>query len=191
MIMKKMNIFIIALLITLNLYGAIVISTYKKPREIKYKYKLTDRGKVLIVPKNIIFDFTNSNADINKYNKTIEYIENLTSNTNIIQVIIEGHIDNNENMMQSNTYTKKDILFLYNRKNIDDLSYKRSRNVYLAITNGKKEKLTNYGLRNLINEYKDNDKNRRAEFIIIENTNDLYVYSNYIHYLVDSNKYIY
>ena len=38
---KKINIIIIAFLIAVNAYGAIVISTYRKPKEIKYKYKLT------------------------------------------------------------------------------------------------------------------------------------------------------
>ena len=54
---KKLNIIFIILFIALNAYGAIVISTYRKPKEVRYKYKMTDRGKVLVVPTNILFDF--------------------------------------------------------------------------------------------------------------------------------------
>ena len=69
---------------------------------------------------------------------------------------------------------------------MDDLSYMRSYNVYLAITNGSLNKLTNYGLQDLLSEYKDARKNRRAEFILIENSNDMYVYTNYINNLIMS-----
>ena len=92
----------------------------------------------------------------------------------------------NEYKKTTNGYDRKDILFLYNRKNIDDLSYKRSYNVYLAITNGVVSKLTNYGLQDLLSEYKKIEENRRVEFILIENTNDMNVYTNYINNLIMS-----
>ncbi|HJH55643.1 MAG TPA: hypothetical protein K8V77_06135, partial [Brachyspira hyodysenteriae] len=75
---------------------------------------------------------------------------------------------------------------LYNRKDIDDLSYKRAYNVYVAITNGVVNKLTNYGLQDLLSEYKKIEENRRVEFILIENSNDMNVYTNYINNLIMS-----
>ncbi|AEM21294.1 hypothetical protein Bint_0665 [Brachyspira intermedia PWS/A] len=184
--LKKINIFFILLLVALNAYGAIVISTYKKPREIKYKYKMTERGKVLIVPKNILFQFNSGELDLNKYLKTVKYVGDVSTSTNIMMIIIEGHISTNEYKKTTNGYDRKDILFLYNRKNIDELSYKRSYNVYLAVTNGIVSKLTNYGLQDLLSEYKKIEENRRVEFILIENTNDMNVYTNYINNLIMS-----
>lgn len=185
---KKINIIIIAFLIAVNAYGAIVISTYRKPKKIKYKYKLTERGKVLIVPKDILFDFNSSSLDLEKYFKTLKYVGDVTSSTNIIDIIIEGHSSSDEIKKRiTNIYGKKDILFLYNRRNLDELSYQRSYNVFLSITNGDTSKLTNYGLYDLVNEYKDIKKNRRVEFILIENTNDMNIYTNYINKLIMSN----
>ena len=184
--LKKLNILFVLLLIALNAYGAIVISTYKKPREIKYKYRMTERGKVLIVPRNILFQFNSGELDLKKYLNTIKYVGDVSKSTNIMMIIIEGHISTNEYKKRTNGYDRKDILFLYNRKNIDDLSYKRSYNVYLAITNGAVNKLTNYGLQDLLSEYKKIEENRRAEFILIENDNDMNVYTNYINNLIMS-----
>ncbi|MDO6993087.1 hypothetical protein Q5M87_03590 [Brachyspira innocens] len=185
--LKKINIIIIVFLIAVNAYGAIVISTYRKPKEIKYKYKLTERGKVLIVPKDILFDFNSSSLDLKKYLKTLKYVGDVTTSTNIMDIIIEGHSSIDEIKRITNGYDKKDILFLYNRRNIDELSYQRSYNVFLSITNGDTSKLTNYGLQDLLNEYKDVKKNRRVEFILIENTNDMNIYTNYINKLIMSN----
>ncbi|WP_295155662.1 hypothetical protein [uncultured Brachyspira sp.] len=183
---KKLNILFLILIITLNAYGAVVISTYKKPREINYKYKITDRGKVLIMPDTIFFDFNSSELDLKKYLKTLKYIGDITKNTNIINIIIEGHISSDEEKRLSNNQSrnKKDILFLYDRRDINDLSYTRSYNVYLDITNGSLNKLTNYGLQDLLSEYKDIEKNRRVEFILIENSNDMNIYTNYINNLI-------
>ncbi len=183
---KKLNIIFIILFIALNAYGAIVISTYRKPKEVRYKYKMTDRGKVLVVPTNILFDFNSSELDVRKYLKTLKYVGDVSGSTNIMNIIIEGHMSSDEEKKPTNGYDRKDILFLYNRRNMDDLSYMRSYNVYLAITNGSLNKLTNYGLQDLLSEYKDARKNRRAEFILIENSNDMYVYTNYINNLIMS-----
>ncbi|OEJ15291.1 hypothetical protein BFL38_13390 [Brachyspira hampsonii] len=185
--LKKINILFAALLIAINAYGAIVISTYRKPKKITYKYKLTERGKVLVVPNNILFDFNSNEVNIEKYLKTLNYVGDVTALTNIMNIIIEGHASKDEDKKPTNGYDRKDILFLYNRKNIDDLSYKRSYNVYLDITNGQSSKLTNNGLQDLLNEYRDIKKNRRVEFIVIENSNDMYVYTNYIYNLIISN----
>ncbi|WP_300370606.1 hypothetical protein [Brachyspira sp.] len=181
---KKLNIVFLILIIALNAYGAIVISTYKKPKEIKYKK--TDRGKVLVVPNTIFFDFNSSALDSKKYSKTLKYIGNITKNSNVMNIIIEGHMSSDEEKKIINGNDRKDILYLYNRRDLDDLSYSRSYNVYLAITNGSFNKLTNYGLQDLLSEYKDIEKNRRVEFILIENSNDLNIYTNYINNLIMS-----
>ena len=184
--LKKINILFTILLIALNAYGAVVISVYRKPKEIKYKYRMTERGKVLIVPRNILFQFNRGELDLKKYLKTVQYVGDVSTSTNIMNIIIEGHISNDEYKKINGGYGKKDILFLYNRKNIDDLSYKRAYNVSLAITNGIVNKLTNYGLQDLLNEYNKIEENRRVEFILIENTNDMNIYTNYINKLINS-----
>lgn len=189
---KKINILFAILLIALNAYGAIVISTYRKPKETtyknKYKYKMTQRGKVLVLPDNILFEYDKAEVDIKKYFRTLMYVGDISRSTNVMNIIIEGHISSDEEKNTIDSYDKNDILFLYNRRNMRDLSYVRSYNVYLAITNGSVDKLTNYGVQDLINEYEDVKKNRRAEFILIENSNDMYVYTNYINNLIISNK---
>ncbi|ASJ22047.1 hypothetical protein [Brachyspira hampsonii] len=184
--LKKINILFAALLIAINAYGAIVISTYRKPREIKYKYKMTERGKVLIVPKNILFQFNSGELDLKKYLNTVKYVGDVSTSTNIMMIIVEGHTSTDEYKKITNGYDKTDILFLYNRKNIDDLSYNRSYNVYLAVTNGILNKFTNYGLQDLLSEYQKIEENRRVEFILIENSNDMNVYTNYINNLIMS-----
>ena len=126
-------------------------------------------------------------TDLEKYFKTLKYVGDVTTSTNIIDIIIEGHSSSDEIKRITNGYDKKDILFLYNRRNIDELSYQRSYNVFLSITNGDTSKLTNYGLYDLVNEYEDIKKNRRVEFILIENTNDMNIYTNYINKLIMSN----
>ncbi|MBW5389995.1 hypothetical protein [Brachyspira hampsonii] len=186
--LKKINILFAALLIAINAYGAIVISTYKKPKEIKYQYeyKMTERGKVLIVPENIMFQFNSGELDLKKYLNTVQYVGNVSKSTNIMMIIIEGHTSTDEYKKTTNRYDRRDILFLYNRKNIDDLSYIRSYNVYLAITNGILNKFTNYGLHDLLSEYPKIEENRRVEFILIENSNDMNIYTNYINNLTMS-----
>ena len=186
--LKKINIIIMALIIAVNSYGAIVISTYRKPKEIRYKYKVTERGKVLVAPNDILFDFNSSEFNLKKYLKTIQLISIISTSTNIMNIIIEGHISRDENKKPTNGYDKKDILFLYNRRNSDDLSYMRSFNVYSSMTNGHLNKFTNYGLQDLLSEYKDIEKNRRVEFILIENSNDMNIYTNYINKLIMSNR---
>ena len=114
----------ILLLIVLNSYGAIVISTAKKtkppkvevPKEItvpetnktKYEYIMTERGKLLVVPDAILFTSNSSYLDLNRYNDTINYVSSLSQNTNIMSIIIEGHISDNENMFLENRIFYKD-----------------------------------------------------------------------------------
>ena len=191
----------ILLLIVLNSYGAIVISTVKKtkppkvevPKEItvpetnktKYEYIMTERGKLLVVPDAILFTSNSSYLDLNRYNNTINYVSSLSQNTNIMSIIIEGHISDNENMFLENK--KDDILFLYNRKDIEYLSYKRCEPVYFNMKSSNLSKFTNYALQDLLNIYTNNEENRRVNFILIENTNDINIYTNYINNLKISN----
>ena len=191
----------ILLLIVLNSYGAIVISTAKKtkppkvevPKEItvpetnktKYEYIMTERGKLLVVPDAILFTSNSSYLDLNKYNNTISYVSSLSHNTNIMNIIIEGHISSNENA--SLEYGKDDILILYNKKEAEDLSYKRCESVYLNMKTTDLYKFTNYALQDLLNIYTNDEENRRVDFILIENSNDMNIYTNYINNLRMSN----
>lgn len=185
-----LTILIILSIIVLNSYGAIVISTAKKPKELPppkndYEYVLTDRGKVLIVPNAILFMSNSSYLDLNKYSDTINYVNSLSHHTNIMSIIIEGHMSYNENMFFNDS--ENDILFLYNRKDIEDLSYKRCESVYLNLKSSDSYKFTNYALQDLLNLYENDEENRRVDFILIENSNDMNIYTNYINNLKLSN----
>ena len=188
-----MTILAVLLIIVFNSYGAIVISTAKKPKAPKelptnkteYQYTLTDRGKLLTVPSTILFGSNSSYLDLNKYNNTISYVSSLSHNTNIMNIIIEGHISSNENA--SLEYGKDDILILYNRKEAEDLSYKRCESVYLNMKTTDLYKFTNYALQDLLNIYTNDEENRRVDFILIENSNDMNIYTNYINNLRMSN----
>ena len=98
------------------------------------------------------------------------------------------------------------ILYLYDRNNEADLSYLRSLAVGDLLSDDDKKlkaiglqnlidygtreqnrrdddkKLKAIGLQNLI-DYGTREQNRRVEFVIIENSNDMYVYTNYIYNL--------
>ena len=188
-----MTILAVLLIIVFNSYGAIVISTAKKPKAPKelptnkaeYQYTLTDRGKLLTVPSTILFGSNSSYLDLNKYNNTISYVSSLSHNTNIMNIIIEGHISSNENA--SLEYGKDDILILYNKKEAEDLSYKRCESVYLNMKTTDLYKFTNYALQDLLNIYTNDEENRRVDFILIENSNDMNIYTNYINNLRMSN----
>ena len=123
--LKKINALIIALLIAVNAYGAIVISTYKKPKVIKYKYKLTERGKVLKTPQKILFDYDSSTVDLKKYFKTLKYVGDVTTSTNIISIIIEGHMSSDETKKPTNGYGKKDILFTFTGRQLLPHDFRR------------------------------------------------------------------
>ena len=58
----------------------------------------------------------------------------------------------------------------------------------ITLTKRNLNKFTNYGLQDLLSEYKDIEKNRRVEFILIENSNDMNIYTNYINKLIMSNR---
>ena len=100
-------------------------------------------------------------------------------------IIIEGHISSNENA--SLEYGKDDILILYNKKEAEDLSYKRCESVYLNMKTTDLYKFTNYALQDLLNIYTNDEENRRVDFILIENSNDMNIYTNYINNLRMSN----
>lgn len=153
-----------------------------------YYVKSTSRGKLLVLKNPIFFDLHSSEVDTNKYIDTINYISSILTETNIINIYIEGHIDSSETkyMNKDIKYTlnkTNNILYLYDRYNDDlDLSYLRSLAVENTITNNNKDKIKTIGLQDLIRyDYNNSDKNRRVEFIIIENSNDMYIYSNYIY----------
>ena len=151
--------------------------------QITYQYQLTARGKVLIVPENILFEQNSSRFNADRYGRTIIYVSSLLGVTNIMNIIVEGHTDNSGretiNPSSYNLNRTNDILYLYERGNESDLSYLRATAVSSYLTNAMRNKLMNIGIQNLINPYEDDALNRRVEFIIIENSNDINIYNNY------------
>ena len=143
----------------------------------------TKRGKLLILKNPILFDSNSSIVNTNVYAETLDYIDLVLKSTNILSIYIEGHIDSSEiRYMNKNTVynlsTTNNILYLYDRNNEADLSYLRSLAVADSLTDNDK-KLKTIGLQNLI-DYGTKEQNRRVEFVIIENSNDMYMYTNYI-----------
>ena len=151
--------------------------------QIAYQYQLTERGKVLIVPENILFEQNASKVNTDRYGRTIIYVSSLLGVTNIMNIIVEGHIDSSgrerTNALFYNLSKTNDILYLYNERSDYDLSYLRAKTVSSYLTNVMKTKLIDIGVQNLINPYEDDALNRRVEFIIIENSNDINIYNNY------------
>lgn len=151
--------------------------------QIAYQYQLTERGKVLIVPENILFEQNASKVNTDRYGRTIIYVSSLLGVTNIMNIIVEGHTDSSgrerTNALFYNLSKTNDILYLYNERSDYDLSYLRAKTVSSYLTNVMKTKLIDIGVQNLINPYEDDALNRRVEFIIIENSNDINIYNNY------------
>lgn len=152
-----------------------------------YYVQNTQRGKVLILKEPIFFDSNSSIVNTNKYAETLDYLSLILKSTNVLNIYIEGHIDSSEvRYMNKNTVYNlsptNNILYLYDRYNNEfDLSYLRSLAVEDLLINDN-DKLKSIGLQNLI-DYGDAQKNRRVEFVIIENSNDMYVYTNYLYNL--------
>ena len=143
----------------------------------------TKRGKLLILKNPILFDSNSSIVNTNVYAETLDYIDLVLKSTNILSIYIEGHIDSSEIRYMNknavyNLSTTNNILYLYDRNNEADLSYLRSLAVADSLTDNDK-KLKTIGLQNLI-DYGTKEQNRRVEFVIIENSNDMYMYTNYI-----------
>ena len=151
-----------------------------------YYVQNTKRGKLLILKDPILFDSNSSVVNTNKYAETLDYLSLVLKSTNILNIYIEGHIDSSEvRYMNKNTVynlsTTNNILYLYDRNNEADLSYLRSLAVGDLLTDND-NKLKAIGLQNLI-DYGTPEQNRRVEFVIIENSNDMYMYTNYIYNL--------
>ena len=169
--------------ITNNITTNQIQTNIEPPIQIAYQYQLTERGKVLIVPENILFEQNGSRVNTDRYGRTIIYVSSLLGVTNIINIIVEGHIDRSgresTNALFYNLSKTNDILYLYNGRSDYDLSYLRAKTVSSYLTNVMKTKLIDIGVQNLINPYEDDALNRRVEFIIIENSNDINIYNNY------------
>ncbi|MBW5397434.1 hypothetical protein E6A48_06800 [Brachyspira pilosicoli] len=151
-----------------------------------YYVQNTKRGKLLILKDPILFDSNSSIVNTNKYAETLDYLSLVLKSTNILNIYIEGHIDSSEvRYMNKNTVynlsTTNNILYLYDRNNEVDLSYLRSLAVGDLLTDND-NKLKAIGVQNLI-DYGTPEQNRRVEFVIIENSNDMYMYTNYIYNL--------
>ena len=89
----------------------------EKNKPVRYQYRLTERGKILIVPQTILFDENSDVVDMNKYETTINYVSSLMNNTKIISMMIEGHIGHNESpVLKSLVYQANrtnNVLYLY------------------------------------------------------------------------------
>ena len=162
----------------------------EKNKPVKYQYRLSQRGKILIVPQTILFDEDSDVVNTTKYETTLSYVSSLMNNPKIISIIIEGHIGNNESpMLKSLSYQANktnNVLYLYNYPTQDrvDLSDIRAKNVEKYIKENIDPpylgKIRVLSLQDLISPYFDDSKNRRVEFIVIENDNDLKKYLKYI-----------
>ena len=123
-----------------------------------YQTRVTDgRGEMLILEKPIRFAFEKYNVT-SAYNESIKYVADyLKENTNV-RMVVEGHTDR--------VGPKK-----FNK----GLSLRRSRAVITKLTRAgiKKDRLISSGVDFRYLEYNLNRLNRRVEFIIIRDDEDL------------------
>ena len=126
-----------------------------------YQTRVTDgRGEMLILEKPIRFAFEKYNVT-SDYNESIKYVADyLKENTNV-RMVVEGHTDR----VGPKAFNK-------------GLSSRRSRAVITKLTRAgiKKDRLISSGVDFRYLEYNLNRLNRRVEFIIIRDDEDL---SNY------------
>lgn len=123
-----------------------------------YQTRETDgRGEMLILEKPIRFAFEKYNVT-SDYNESIKYVADyLKENTNV-RMVVEGHTDR--------VGPKK-----FNK----GLSSRRSRAVITKLTRAgiKRDRLISSGVNSRFLEYNLNRLNRRVEFIIIRDDEDL------------------
>lgn len=123
-----------------------------------YQTRVTDgRGEMLILEKPIRFAFEKYNVT-SDYNESIKYVADyLKENTNV-RMVVEGHTDR----VGPKAFNK-------------GLSSRRSRAVITKLTRAgiKKDRLISSGVDFRYLEYNLNRLNRRVEFIIIRDDEDL------------------
>lgn len=123
-----------------------------------YQTRVTDgRGEMLILEKPIRFAFEKYNVT-SDYNESIKYVSDyLKENTNV-RMVVEGHTDR----VGPKAFNK-------------GLSSRRSRAVITKLTRAgiKKDRLISSGVDFRYLEYNLNRLNRRVEFIIIRDDEDL------------------
>lgn len=123
-----------------------------------YQTRVTDgRGEMLILEKPIRFAFEKYNVT-SDYNESIKYVADyLKENTNV-RMVVEGHTDR-----------------VGPKKFNEGLSSRRSRAVITKLTRAgiKKDRLISSGVDFRYLEYNLNRLNRRVEFIIIRDDEDL------------------
>lgn len=130
-----------------------------------YQTRVTDgRGEMLILEKPIRFAFEKYNVT-SDYNESIKYVADyLKENTNV-RMVVEGHTDR-----------------VGPKKFNEGLSSRRSRAVITKLTRAgiKKDRLISSGVDFRYLEYNLNRLNRRVEFIIIRDDEDLANYKEKI-----------
>ncbi len=123
-----------------------------------YQTRVTDgRGEMLILEKPIRFAFEKYNVT-SDYNESIKYVADyLKENTNV-RMVVEGHTDR-----------------VGPKKFNEGLSSRRSRAVITKLTRAgiKRDRLISSGVDFRYLEYNLNRLNRRVEFIIIRDDEDL------------------
>lgn len=152
-----------------------------------YSLENTDRGKTLINAKPVRFEFGDYKLNDALYDDSLEnVISFLNDNPNSI-IILEGHIDSSGKENYSTDYSfnndLEDLVYLYRKEHSGlDLSTKRSQSVRnrLVELGADKNKLVIKGLGKSLPKYKKDDENRRVEFVVIENNDDMMKYNNYI-----------
>ena len=126
----------------------------------------TDRGKVLVIDPSIIHFYKEKTTMYEGYEDTFSLAKEVLDMNPSVDIILEGHA------------SKPGKAYLYNY----NLSVDRSKTSlnYLESMGVNTNRLTVKGLGEGLTEYNTATKNRRLEFIIIEDKNDLNTYQNYI-----------
>jgi len=126
----------------------------------------TERGKILVIDPSIIHFYHAKVMMYKGYENAFLLTEDVLDMNPSVNMILEGHTSNPGNA------------YLYNY-NLSVNRAKASFN-YLKNLGVNGNRLTVVGLGEGLPEYNTAAKNRRLEFVIIENQNDLNTYQNYI-----------
>lgn len=126
----------------------------------------TDRGLFLVLENPILFEFRKYDL-LKKYESSVVVVKNfMTENTNFQKMIVEGRTDKIGKAYPVNYV----------------LSNKRSKTVIDAIVKLgiSRSRLYQIGLGKAAPDYKEDDKNRRVNFIIIRNDEEMKKYEDFV-----------
>lgn len=126
----------------------------------------TDRGLILVLENPILFEFRKYDL-LKQYESSVMVVKNfMTENTNFHKMIVEGRTDKIGKAYPVNYV----------------LSNKRSKTVIDAIAKLgiSRSRLYQIGLGKAVPDYKEDDKNRRVNFIIIRNDEEMKKYEDFV-----------